>query len=100
MFYTAKDLRQVALWIRRARLTLQASLVTVMQYEDGPSKGQELARLQERFNGVCRMLPVWLRSERFLSKHVAEPAKRELGRRGLLEIARELRSIKDGEWKP
>lgn len=100
MFYSVKDLRHIGKWIYRARRILHATLVASMQYEDGPAKIQELVRLQERFNGAIKSLPVWLRSERFLVKHVTDPAKRELDRRGLLAIAKDLREVAPGEWKP
>ncbi|QCQ57480.1 hypothetical protein SEA_SUCHA_35 [Microbacterium phage Sucha] len=104
MNLTASQRRHVGKWIYRARWILIAKVVTEARMNDTTElerrrKDQEMERLQERFEGAVKSLPIWLRSERFLNKHVLEPAERHFKRVGILQCARELRNLAD-TWRP
>lgn len=104
MNLTREQRRHVAKWIYRARWILIAKVVTIAKMDDYTPelvrrKEQELERLQERFEGAIRSLPIWLRSERFLAKHVVDPAERHFLRVGILTSARELKNLND-TWRP
>lgn len=62
--------------------------VVVSLRDEGQARYSKLEELQDKFEICIRELPIWLRSERFLSKHVVDPAQRELERHGVLESAR------------
>jgi len=96
--------RHVAKWIYRARWVLIAKVVAIAKIDDHTPEAerrkiQEITRLQERFEGAVKSLPIWLRSERFLNKHIVEPATRHYLRVGILQCARELRDLND-TWRP
>ncbi|AYQ99495.1 hypothetical protein PBI_JOHANN_39 [Microbacterium phage Johann] len=104
MNLTREQRRHVAKWIYRARWILIAKVVAVAKLDDYTPelerrKNQELERLQERFEGAIQSLPIWLRSERFLDKHVVAPAERHFKRVGILQCAREIKALRQG-WMP
>lgn len=76
--------------IRHARKLLLAKVVVSLRMEGEP-RYKELEVLQDKFEYCIRRLPIWLRSERFLDKHVVQPAQRELERVGVLDTARAMK---------
>lgn len=104
MNLTREQRRHVSVWIVRARWILIAKVVAVAKLDDlndeeTRRKAQEMDRLQERFEGAIRSLPIWLRSERFLAKHIVAPAERHFLRVGILACARELGDL-GTTWRP
>ncbi|UVK60369.1 hypothetical protein SEA_JERA_39 [Microbacterium phage Jera] len=104
MNLTMEQRRHVAKWLYRARWILIAKVVAQAKLNDYTAeekrrKDQEMERLQERFEGAIKSLPVWLRSERFLAKHVVAPAERHFKRVGILQCARELKALGQN-WMP
>ncbi|QWY83827.1 hypothetical protein SEA_PERMAG_39 [Microbacterium phage PermaG] len=104
MNLTREQRRHVSKWIVRARLILLSKVLTEAKLDDETDearrrKDQEMERLQERFEGAIKSLPIWLRSERFLDKHIVQPATRHFMRVGILQCGRELRDRVD-TWRP
>lgn len=88
-------MREVARDLEQARKILIAKVVVSMRYDPGHKSAMaQLTHLQQQFEGLVRGLPLWLRSERFLTKHVLEPAERRLKREGVLALAQQMR-----EWE-
>ncbi|XAO35645.1 hypothetical protein SEA_FIRECASTLE_38 [Microbacterium phage FireCastle] len=84
------DRRKVARTLAHGRKILLAKVVVSLKYSD--ERGLvRLEQLQTEFEGVVKSLPIWLRSERFLTKHLIGPAERRMNRAGILAVAKEMR---------
>lgn len=101
MSLDARSLRMVGRTLIRMRATLQAVLVQTLKQDNRFEPTPEVRRLQKSFEDQMKTLPIWLRSERFIAKHVVSVAERELHRRGILAIAKDQREDKvAGRWVP
>lgn len=86
--------REVAHKFEEGRRLLLAKVVVSMRYDpDNKSGIAQMEYLQRQFEALVHSLPLWLRSERVLSKRLVEPAERRLSREGVLSIAQQMR-----EW--
>lgn len=80
--------RQVARALRRGRKVLLAKAAISLR---DTADTREFDRLQSELEKVIHDLPMFLRGERFLDKHLFEPAVRTWERLGAYEVARLVR---------